>query len=82
MFCREAHSIKLTLVEDSAIYSQAICGKKVHITNKQNGKSVTVTVADECPTCINANSIDLSQSAFEVIATLGEGQVPIQWDFV
>jgi hypothetical protein len=32
-----------------------------------------VTVADECPTCDNANSIDLSEGAFETIADLSVG---------
>ena len=29
------------------------CGKKVKITNTKNGKSVTATIADVCPTCEN-----------------------------
>jgi expansin (peptidoglycan-binding protein) len=83
VFCREAHSIKLTLVKDSILYEkQDLCGKKVFITNTQNGKSVTVTVADECPTCNNANSIDLSHGAFGMIADYYQGEVPIKWEFV
>lgn len=58
-----------------------LCGKQVHITNTKNGKSVTVTVADECPTCNNGNSIDLSTGAFTQIATEAEGEVPISWHF-
>lgn len=53
-----------------------LCGKKVHITNQQNGKSVTVTVADDCPTCLNSDSIDLSQGAFDSIADEATGIVP------
>lgn len=68
---------------DSILYEQQdLCGKKVLITNTQNGKSVTVTVRDECPTCNNANSIDLSHGAFGMIATYDQGQVPIKWEFV
>lgn len=38
-------------------------------------KSVTVTIADACPTCKNSNSIDLSSAAFKKIATLEQGMV-------
>lgn len=37
---------------------------------------MTVQVADDCPTCNNENSIDLSQGAFTQIATIDEGEVP------
>lgn len=60
----------------------SLCGKQVSITNTKNGKSVTVTIADACPTCDNSNSIDLSSGAFQQIATLDEGIVPIAWKFV
>ncbi|PPQ87999.1 hypothetical protein CVT25_001078 [Psilocybe cyanescens] len=53
-----------------------LCGKQVKITNTKNQKTVVVTVADDCPTCVNSNSIDLSQGAFEKIATVEEGMVP------
>jgi rare lipoprotein A (peptidoglycan hydrolase) len=54
----------------------------VHITNTKSGKSVTVTVADECPTCENANSIDLSTGAFNMIGSSSDGVEPIEWEFV
>ncbi|KAF5358001.1 hypothetical protein D9756_001519 [Leucocoprinus leucothites] len=60
----------------------SLCGKRVRIINTKNGKSVTVTVADACPTCDNGNSIDLSVAAFKRIATLDEGEVPIKWQYV
>ncbi|KAH9063325.1 plant expansin [Lactarius vividus] len=60
----------------------ALCGKQVQITNTKNGKTVTVTVADDCPTCRNGNSIDLSEAAFKAIALLSDGVVPIEWSFV
>jgi len=37
---------------------------------------ITVTVADECPTCVNANSIDLSQAAFQALDDLSVGTFP------
>ncbi|KAI0082641.1 barwin-like endoglucanase [Panus rudis PR-1116 ss-1] len=60
----------------------SLCGKQVRITNANNGKSVTVTIADDCPTCKNGNSIDLSHGAFLKIATEAEGMVPIKWSFI
>ncbi|CAL1704700.1 unnamed protein product [Somion occarium] len=62
--------------------SSPLCGKQVEITNTKNGKSVTVTIADDCPTCNNGNSIDLSTGAFNRIATPEEGEVPIAWRFL
>lgn len=53
----------------------SLCGKQVKITNTSNQKTVTVTIADDCPTCKNANSIDLSKGAFTQIATIEEGEV-------
>lgn len=52
------------------------------ITNVANQKSVTVTVADVCPGCKNANSIDLSTGAFDLIADESAGTVPIEWTLV
>ncbi|KAF8636572.1 hypothetical protein AX17_003383 [Amanita inopinata Kibby_2008] len=59
-----------------------LCGKKVKITNPSNNKSVTVTIADACPTCRNSNSIDLSLEAFKQIADLSRGIVAIDWVFL
>jgi hypothetical protein len=59
-----------------------LCGQQVLITNPANGKSVTVTIADACPTCDNSNSIDLSTGAFDQIADESQGIVPIVWNFV
>jgi len=60
----------------------SLCGKQVQITNPSNNKSVTVTIADDCPTCQNGNSIDLSFAAFLEIATEAEGLVDIVWKFL
>lgn len=59
----------------------SLCGKTVHITNTNNGKSVDVTIVDACPTCDNENCIDLTPAAFNTIATPEEGEVPISWSF-
>ena len=64
---------------DTALYGNTgvqsqYCGKSLIITNKSNGKTVTATVADACPTCESADSIDLSQGAFQALADLSVGE--------
>ncbi|KAI5474628.1 hypothetical protein MNV49_002721 [Pseudohyphozyma bogoriensis] len=59
----------------------AYCGKNIVITRTDTGASVTATVWDSCPTCVNANSLDLSVGAFTAIATEEEGMVPITWQW-
>jgi hypothetical protein len=86
--CGQIHQdTDLICAMDSARYGNAgnespLCGRQVQITNTLNQKKVIVHVADDCPTCDNANSIDLSQTAFEHIATLDQGEVPIEWVFL
>lgn len=65
---------------DSAIYDGGShCGKKVHIINLANGHSTDAIVADECPTCLTGNSLDLSEAAFQDLADLSVGQLNIVW---
>jgi rare lipoprotein A len=47
-------------------------GSRVKVTNRRTGRSVIVTVSDRCR-C----SIDLSRSAFQAIANLKKGRVPV-----
>ena len=47
-------------------------GTRVKVTNRKNRKSVVVVVTDRCH-C----SIDLSKSAFQAIANLKQGRVPV-----
>ena len=48
-------------------------GTRLKVTNSNNRKSVVVTVADRCGRC----SIDLSKAAFQRIASLKQGKVPV-----
>ncbi|KIL65333.1 hypothetical protein M378DRAFT_10942 [Amanita muscaria Koide BX008] len=81
--CGTVHSDDdLIAAIDSTRYGSALCGKQVKITNPSNGKSVVVKVADNCPTCRNADSIDLSVAAFKNIADTSQGIVGINWVFV
>ena len=53
-----------------------MCGQCVRVTGP-NG-SVDVRIVDQCPECANGD-IDLNQAAFERIANLAAGRVPITW---
>lgn len=57
----------------------AACGSCVFITGPRG--SVVVRVVDQCGDC-PAGSIDLSPQAFERIADLAQGRVPISWRYV
>ena len=57
------------------------CGRKVVITNTDNGKTVTATVEDACPSCKNKNSLDLSRGAYNAIGAEEKGILPIKWHF-
>ena len=59
--------------------ASSLCGKQVMIINENNGKSVTVTVADACPSCGDHNDLDLSYAAFTTIAKEEEGYVPSEY---
>jgi expansin (peptidoglycan-binding protein) len=79
--------LKLIPVKDQAWYGNpslksSLCGKQVEIINTDNQKSVNVIIADDCPTCDNANSIDLSVKAFDSISDQPIGNIPIKWRFV
>lgn len=57
----------------------AACGACAEVDGP--GGSVTVRVVDRCPGC-ETGDIDLSQQAFERIAALSAGRVPVRWRFV
>lgn len=61
---------------DTSVYGDtgaqsSYCGKTIRIT--WQGNSVDVVVADACPTCDNASSVDLSEAAFQALAPLSTG---------
>jgi len=67
---------------DSNTYNKDLCGTNVEIVNLNNNKSVVVSIQDNCPTCVNAESIDLSVGAFLHLDVLATGQIPIKWKYV
>ena len=54
----------------------AWCGACLEVTGPDG--TVTVRVVDQCPECAEGD-LDLSQEAFERIAPLAAGRVPITW---
>ncbi|KAM0755653.1 barwin-like endoglucanase [Meredithblackwellia eburnea MCA 4105] len=65
---------------DSAIYSGGShCGQSVYICS--GGNCITAKVADECPTCASAYSLDLSTGAFQALGSLGAGVLSITWSW-
>ncbi|KAH7022911.1 RlpA-like double-psi beta-barrel-protein domain-containing protein-containing protein [Ilyonectria destructans] len=66
----------------SDVLNGKYCGRSVRITNSDNGHSVDAIIADTCPTCSNANSLDLSLGAFDALGSEDEGQLPIVWKFI
>jgi len=79
--CGQKHSDTdlIAAMSSKGTFSQDLCGKQVKVTNTKNKKTVTATIADECPGCKNAQSIDLSQGAFDKIGTEAEGELDIEW---
>lgn len=57
----------------------AVCGACVEIDGPDG--SVTVRIVDRCPECPQGD-IDMSPQAFELIAPLDAGRVPITWRYV
>jgi expansin (peptidoglycan-binding protein) len=53
----------------------------VSVQVSYNGRTVTVPVADKCPSC-DSTHIDLSAPAFAQLADTGLGTIPVTWSFV
>ena len=71
----------MLLLTESARYDRSLCGHAVSITNVNNGRTIQATIADNCPGCRNAESLDLSVGAWNAIGQSeadGTG-VPITW---
>ncbi|KAJ7109436.1 RlpA-like double-psi beta-barrel-protein domain-containing protein-containing protein [Mycena epipterygia] len=68
-------------LQTSMYANGANCGRKIQIIETSSGKSSTAVVADECPTCLNTNSVDMSVAMFESLAALSVGEMNIKWQF-
>lgn len=56
--------------------SAALCGACLEVTGPSG--SVTVRVVDQCPEC-KRGDLDLSPQAFQQLAPLSAGRIPITW---
>lgn len=67
----------LVAAMNAADYNTAAwCGACLEVTGPMG--TVTVRVVDQCPGCVHGD-LDLSPQAFEKIAPLSAGRVPITW---
>ncbi|CEP09780.1 hypothetical protein [Parasitella parasitica] len=52
------------------------CGKSIDVKSEHG--SVTLKIVDTCPGC-KRGDVDMSRAAFQKIAKLSDGRVPISW---
>lgn len=60
----------------TAAHKTLPCGSRVTVTNRNNNKSVTVTINDRGP-FVPGRIIDLSKAAAQVISMTGSGVAPV-----
>ncbi|KAH6954729.1 hypothetical protein DER45DRAFT_570973 [Fusarium avenaceum] len=73
---------ELIVALDYRRFDMSLCGRKLRVTNGLNGQTVDVTVVESCPTCLNANSLDLSEEAFRRIGSLSDGSYFVTWSYI
>ncbi|KAF8179053.1 RlpA-like double-psi beta-barrel-protein domain-containing protein-containing protein, partial [Mycena galopus ATCC 62051] len=56
----------------------AHCGKQINVHYK--GKTIKVTVRDECPGC-KTHGLDLTRGAFAKLADLKLGVLDVTWEY-
>ncbi|MEJ2044915.1 MAG: expansin EXLX1 family cellulose-binding protein [Reinekea sp.] len=61
--------------------NSAACGAVISVTNTDTRLSVTVRIDDQCPECAEGD-VDLTPAAFEQIAALSTGRIPISWQYI
>jgi len=59
--------------------NSGVCGACARVKGPEG--EVTVRIVDLCPECAHGD-IDLSPQAFEMLAPLEKGRIPISWQFV
>merc|ERR1712093_381191 len=77
-------SAKIIALYTSVYGDGSKCGKKVKITNLDDGGSVEAVVADMCPSCGGPEDIDLSVGTFSAIDSQYKthGVRNIEWHFL
>ncbi|HXG00132.1 MAG TPA: expansin EXLX1 family cellulose-binding protein [Bacteroidota bacterium] len=79
MFDPTPHDLMVGAMNAMDYAGSAACGSCVKITGPRG--QVVVRIVDQCGDCPQGN-IDLSPQAFERIAELAQGRVPITWQYV
>lgn len=54
-------------------------GSRVHVTNKNNGRSVTVRINDRGP-FVSGRCLDLSRAAMQKVGGTGSGVIPVRYE--
>jgi rare lipoprotein A (peptidoglycan hydrolase) len=72
----------LVVALDFRRFDRSLCGRKIRVTNSDNGLTVDVTVVEVCPTCVNKNSLDMSVGAFNRIGSLSVGEYFVTWSYI
>src|SRR5687768_4948086 len=68
--------MKVAAINAAQYFGSAACGQCATVDGPSG--SVTVRIVDSCPDC-EPGQLDLSQQAFERIAALHLGRVPVKW---
>lgn len=79
MFDPTPHDLMVGAMNAADYAGSAACGSCVKITGPRG--EVVVRIVDQCGDCPQGN-IDLSPQAFERIAEVAQGRVPITWQYV
>jgi expansin (peptidoglycan-binding protein) len=71
-----ARNLMVAAMNTTDYETSKACGAFVRVT--ANGRSITVKITNECPTCA-PRQLDLSAQAFAKLAVPSKGQIPIKW---
>ncbi|GAA5838990.1 hypothetical protein JCM9279_002559 [Rhodotorula babjevae] len=58
------------------------CGRMIRLTRSDNGESIEVEVADQCPSCVEEGYVDLSEGVYDKLGTRDEGWFDMSWYFI
>ncbi len=73
------NNLMVAAMNQTDYQTSAACGRCAAIDGPDG--SVTVRIVDRCPECAPGD-IDMSPQAFEKIAPIADGRVPIKWKYV
>jgi expansin (peptidoglycan-binding protein) len=79
MFGPSPNDLMVAAMNAEEYNNAGVCGSYVYVTGPKG--AITVRIVDLCPECL-AGHLDLSREAFEQIADLYLGVVPIAWQVV